>query len=98
MGLSTTPILRMRADWTASGTCISGSTALPRGATRRVSGGAVTTSTTSDEPDHERTEHKRTRDGGAHGLRASVFRGLGAALRRQRGGDDRLVCVHVVDG
>src|SRR5882762_8610801 len=35
----------MRADWTASGACTSGSTAHPRGATRRASGGAATTST-----------------------------------------------------
>src|SRR2546426_11609982 len=35
----------MRADWTASGACTSGSTAPPRGATRRASGGAATTST-----------------------------------------------------
>src|SRR3989441_8796906 len=40
----------MRADWTASGACTSGSTAPPRGATRRASGGAATTSTTSAEP------------------------------------------------
>ena len=37
-----------------------------------------------------------------HGFRASfpasVSRRLGAALRGQRGGDDRLVCVHVGDG
>src|SRR5437667_5094883 len=39
----------MRADWTASGVCTSGSTAHPRGATRRASGGAATTSTTSAE-------------------------------------------------
>src|SRR5712664_1434386 len=39
----------MRADWTASGACTSGSTARPRGATRRASGGAATTSTPSDE-------------------------------------------------
>src|SRR5216117_1322057 len=37
----------MRADWTASGACTSGSTALPRGATRRASGGVATTSTRS---------------------------------------------------
>src|SRR5213592_746086 len=37
----------MRADWTASGACTSGSTALPRGATRRASGGAPTTRTRS---------------------------------------------------
>src|SRR2546425_1216470 len=39
----------MRADWTASGACTSGSTAHPRGVTRRASGGAATTSTTSAE-------------------------------------------------
>src|SRR2546428_3606583 len=41
----------MRADWTASGPCTSGSTAHPRGATRRACGGAATTSTTRDERD-----------------------------------------------
>src|SRR5512134_2608437 len=40
----------MRVDWTASGACTSGSTAPPRGATRRASGGAATTSTRSVEP------------------------------------------------
>src|SRR3989442_9266751 len=39
----------MRAEWTASGACSSGSTAPPRGATRRASGGAATTSTTRAE-------------------------------------------------
>src|SRR5260370_40101183 len=34
----------MRADWTACGACTSGSTAHRRGATRRASGGAATTS------------------------------------------------------
>src|SRR6266498_1408928 len=43
------PIPPMRADWTASGACTSGSTAHPRGATRRASGGAAATSTTSAE-------------------------------------------------
>src|SRR5207245_2016149 len=46
---STTPIPPMRADWTASGACTSGSTAPPTGATRRASGGAATTSTTRAE-------------------------------------------------
>src|SRR3989442_15906287 len=41
----------MPADWTASGACTSGSTARPRGATRRACGGAATTSTTRDERD-----------------------------------------------
>src|SRR6266498_3009729 len=50
MASSTTPIPPMRADWTASGACTSGSTAHPRGATRRASGGAATMSTTSAEP------------------------------------------------
>src|ERR1700756_5181763 len=35
----------MRADWTASGACTSGSIARPLGATRRGRGGAATTST-----------------------------------------------------
>src|SRR5438876_4649446 len=39
----------MRAVWTASGACTNGSTAHPRGATRRASGGAATTSTTGAE-------------------------------------------------
>src|SRR5262245_60422490 len=39
----------MRADWTPSGACTSGSTAPPGDATRRASGGAGTTSTTSAE-------------------------------------------------
>src|SRR5690242_3425935 len=43
------PIPPMRADWTASGGCTSGSTAHPRGATRRASGGAATMSTTRAE-------------------------------------------------
>src|SRR5436309_139877 len=39
----------MRADWTASGACTSGSTAHPGGATRRASGCAATMSTTRAE-------------------------------------------------
>ena len=44
----------MRADWTASGACTTGSTAPPRAATRSLeaTGGATTTSTTSAEPSH----------------------------------------------
>src|SRR6266576_6746176 len=50
----------MRADWTASGGCTSGSTAPPRDATRRACGGAVTTSTTKDEHDADvRTDMAR---------------------------------------
>src|SRR5438067_8299750 len=93
----------MRADWTASGACTSGSTAHPRGATRRASGGAATTSTTSDEPDREcRWRNRGTGDLTTHGFRASfparLLRRLDAALRWQRGGNDRLVLIHVGDG
>ena len=38
----------MRADWTVSGECTSGLTAPRRGATRRISGGAATTSTCAE--------------------------------------------------
>src|ERR1700730_5870375 len=79
----------MRADLTAAGPCTSGSTAPPRGATRRALGGAAATNTTSAE---------RHRHGFRASFPASLLRRLGAALRRQRGGDDRLVRVHVGDG
>src|SRR6266513_5932235 len=100
---STTLIPPMRADWTASGGCTSGSTAPPRGATRRVSGGAATTSTGSAERRRGcRWRNRGTGDLATQGFRASfpasLLRRLGAALRRQRGGDDRLVRVHVGDG
>src|SRR5215470_16459632 len=90
----------MRAAWTASGACTNGSTAPPRGATSRAStrwapGGAATTSTA-------RAERFSRGDLRTHGFRASfpasVFGRLYAALRRQRGGHDRLVRVHVCDG
>ena len=58
----------------------------PRAATRRASGGAATTSTTRASSWLQRA------------FPASLLRRLGAALRRQRGGDDRLVRVHVGDG
>src|SRR5260221_6047405 len=93
----------MRADWTASGACTSGSTAHPRGATRRASGGAATTSTTSAEPSRGcRWRNRGTGDLTTHGFRpsfpASLLRRLAAALRRQRGGADLLVRRHVGDG
>src|SRR5882672_3660651 len=77
----------MPAEWTASGACTSGSTAPPRAATRRASGGAATMST-------PRAERSR----GCANFGASLLWRLGAPLRRQRGGDDRLVRVHVGDG
>src|SRR5919201_461415 len=89
----------MRADWTASGACTSGSTAPPRGATRRASGGAATTITASAEASREcRDANCRTGDLATHVFRASVLRRLGAPFWCQRGGDDRLVRVHVGDG
>src|SRR5229473_652752 len=89
----------MREDWTASGACTSGSTAPPRGATRRASGGAAMTNTTSAEPSRGcRWCNQGTGDLTTHGFRASFLRRLGAALRCRRGGDDRLVRVHVGDG
>src|SRR5437879_891599 len=93
----------MRADWTASGACTSGSTGPPRGATRRASGGAATTSTTrADRRRGCRGAIAETGNLTTHGFRASVparlLRRLGAALRCQRGGNDRLGRVHVGDG
>jgi uncharacterized protein DUF899 len=79
------------------------STAPPRGATSRASGGAATTSMTSAEPTRGcRWRNRGTGVLATHGFRASfpasLLRRLGAALRRQRDGDDRLVRVHVGDG
>src|SRR2546422_10931125 len=54
----------MRADWTASGACTSGSTATPRGATRRASGGAAMTSTTRNEHDANARTGMACRRGG----------------------------------
>src|SRR5713101_7282800 len=93
----------MRADWTASGACTSGSTARPRDATRRASGGSATTSTPSAEPSRGcRWRNRGTGDLTTYGFRASFPASLSwrisAALRCQRGGDDRLVRVHVGDG
>src|SRR5213593_1636645 len=93
----------MRADWTASGACTSGSTAPPRGATRRASGGAATTSTTSAEPSRGcRWRNRGTEVLTTHGFRASfpasLLRRLGAALCCQRGGNGRVAPIDVGDG
>src|SRR5262249_24586832 len=50
-----TPIPPSRADWMGCGACINGSTAPPRDATRRASGGAVTTNMAGAE--NGRAEH-----------------------------------------
>src|SRR5882762_2466088 len=74
----------MRADWTASGAFTSGSTAHPRGATRRASGCAATTSTTSAERSRGcRWRNQGTGDLTTHGSeRASqqAFFGVSALL------------------
>src|SRR5438876_1233545 len=100
---STTPTPPMRADWTASGACTSGSTALPGGATKRMCGGSATTSTPSAERRRGcRGATAETGDLATHGFRACVaasfLRRLRATLRGQRRGDDRLVRAHVGDG
>src|SRR6266536_3164695 len=71
----------MRADWTRSGACTRGSTALPRGATRRACGGAVTTSTTSAERSHGR--HGAFRGGTPMRIGIIGPGALGGALARQ---------------
>src|SRR5258708_27051210 len=96
MALSTTPIPPMRADWMASGACTSGSTARPRGAMRRASGGATTTCTTSAEPSRATADRDISDDFRAL-FPARFLRRLGAAVCGQRSGDDRLAYVHVGD-
>src|SRR5262245_15868439 len=94
----TTPIPPMRAAWTASGVCTSGSTALPRGAMRRASGGAATTNTTSAERNHGSRSATAGVDLTTRSFRAifpaRLLWRLRVAPRRQRGGDDPLVHVH----
>src|SRR5437667_10879531 len=90
----------MRADWTVSGAHISGSTAPPRVAMRRASGGAATTSTANNEvivtaqfPGKEIPTHDFRAN-----FTASVLRHLSAALCRKRSADHRLVWLHVSNG
>src|SRR5438309_159591 len=71
----------MRAGWTAYGACTNGSTAPPRDATRRASGGVATMSTTSAEPSRGRR------------FRSGILGRLGTHLCRQCDADDRLVRV-----
>src|SRR5512136_2822069 len=102
MVLSTIPTPPMRAAWTAYGAFTSGSTARPGGATRRTCGGRVTTNTPSVERHRDyRSASTKTGDLATHGfgacVRARLLRRLGARIRRRRGGDDRLVRVHVGD-
>src|SRR5262249_7496906 len=82
----------MRAEWTGSGVCTSGSTVHLRDATTRASGGAAMTSTTSAE------QRKITTHGFRAMFTASLLRRLSATLCRQRSADDRVVHVHAGDG
>src|SRR5216117_3775673 len=70
----------MRAVWTASGACTSGSTAPPKGATRPASGGVATTSTPRNERHADARTHMARR-------RRVVPRHVG----RDDGGDDAAV-------
>src|SRR5438093_8694612 len=74
MGWFTTPTPRTSAEWTASGACTSGSTARPRGATRRGSGGAAMMSTTASDrhDEHEGNPTKKGRDEGVGGSNPAV--------------------------
>src|SRR5438552_17570369 len=101
MASSTTAIPPMPEGWTACGACTSGSIAHPRGATSRVFGGATTTRTRN-----ERRRGCRGHEPGAGDLTTrddranfppNVLRSLGAAVRRDHGGHERLVHLHVGD-
>src|SRR4051794_14185560 len=74
----------MRAGWTVSGACTSGSIALRWAATSRVCGGAVTMSTQTAEAHH--------------GDASNLHQHFRPALRCKRGGDDRVVWLDVSDG
>src|SRR5207244_10441665 len=63
MGWCTIPTPRTSAGWTACGACTSGSTARPRGETRRGAGGAAMTSTTRDEHDADARTDMASRGG-----------------------------------
>src|SRR4026207_357980 len=96
MASSITPTPPMPADWTPYGACTRGSTVPPKGATRRESGGDATTNTRRVERSHGRSCAIASVE--KQVFRAGVLWRLGAALRRQRGGNNRLVRVHVGDG
>src|SRR3954468_16008288 len=90
----------MRVDWMPCGACTHGSTARPGGATRATaaSGGAATTSTARPESGRGLSLGDRAQHVFGTSFPASLARRLRAAVCRQRGADDRLVPVHVVDG
>jgi hypothetical protein len=90
------------AEASASGVCTNRSTAPPEDETRRVSGGAATTSRASDERRFGCSDAIAGQEVTTHDFRASftasLLRHLGAALRRERSADDRLLRVHIGNG
>src|SRR5581483_6880928 len=102
MASSITPIPHTRAEWMPSGACTNGSTAHRKGVTRRASGGGVTTSTTRVERSRDCATVTAEREITTHefrsSVRAKVSWSLSAALRSQRGVDDRLVHIHAGNG
>jgi len=65
---STTPIPPMRADWTASGACTSGSTGAPKGRNETGVWWVATTSTTTLERDADARTHMARRGGVVPGM------------------------------
>src|SRR5262249_15133963 len=80
---STMPIPPMRADWTGSGACTSGSTAPPWDATRMASGGVATTSTREEDDDEAQD---RGTGGVARRAAPAARGGEGATAARGRAG------------
>src|SRR5262245_15174522 len=87
---SITPIRPMPADWTASGACTSGSTALRRGATKRASGGVITTAT-SRWHDDRRSKRNRAPQSCCGARRGRLVRSCGRAHLRCHGTTDLFV-------
>ncbi len=89
---STTPIPPMRVGWTASVACTGASTAPPRGATRRASGGAAATNTSRflKTPATVAARQRRTREhlpllpDTCETLSSNDLAGLGRLLSRLR--------------
>ena len=89
------PIPPMCVDWTGLWGIYQWLDRAPQGATRRSSGGAATTSRLRAEP--SRGCRWRNRDESSHdaSFPSELLRRLGAALSRERGGDDLLERLHL---
>src|SRR5215472_11352922 len=92
----------MPAEWTVSGGCTTGSTALLEGGTRLAFGGAATTSTASDQRRSAPSDAFGRKEITTHDFRtnftAGLLRHFSIALCRKRRDDDRLVWLHVSNG